>query len=212
MRILRAGVSRKDWFRECPLPNRGNCLDVDGHRDVRSATIARKFTDKEANCRPDNGTVIRARGWPAESKAAIIRGAHTFPRRSVIQGSLKIEGAEATRVLQIAMCTHAHGTMLTYDHVSIARGQLIAPLKLSRDENPAGSTKKKTASCASLLSAAGAAKGQQESERRKINISVLSRGKWHGRRNAPCMIDRPFPRIGQVTRDIYFDENSYRYA
>lgn len=33
-------------------------------RDTRSATIAGKFTDKEANCRLDNGTVIRARGWP----------------------------------------------------------------------------------------------------------------------------------------------------
>lgn len=46
--------------------------------DVRFATIARKFTNKEANCRLDNGTVIRARGWPTESKAVIIRDAHVF--------------------------------------------------------------------------------------------------------------------------------------
>lgn len=78
MRILREDIPRKNWFRECPPSNRGNCLDVDRQHDVRSATIARKFTDKEANCRLDNGTVIRARGWPAESKAAIIRGAHMF--------------------------------------------------------------------------------------------------------------------------------------
>lgn len=47
-------------------------------RDVRFTTIARKFTDKEANCRLDNGTVIRARGWPTESKTAIIRDARVF--------------------------------------------------------------------------------------------------------------------------------------
>lgn len=48
---------------------------------VHSATIARKFMDEEANCRPDNGTVIRERGWSTESKAAIIRDA-SVPRRA----------------------------------------------------------------------------------------------------------------------------------
>lgn len=45
-------------------------------------------------------------------------------------------------------------------------------------------------------------KGKARKQRRKINISVLSRGKWHGKRNAPCMIDRPFHALDKLREEF----------
>lgn len=75
--------------------NGGNRLNRYDDVTYVSATIARKFTDKEANCRLNNGTVIRTRGWPrTESKAAIIRGARVLSvwREDGRSWPLKIEG------------------------------------------------------------------------------------------------------------------------
>jgi len=49
-------------------------------------------------------------------------------------------------------------------------------------------------------------KGKARKQRRKINISVLSRGKWHGKRNALCMIDGPFHALDKLCEEFILQE------